>query len=126
MDQIDDDNVAGDDLVKILKDDGVPEDEVEAIQAYFRSVLNYLSTSFVSIADQFLKELDENTDQQISREELYGIRGDIFQGSRFYRFRLEKFPEAGHIFSRFTLGKFRDSTTNFLAILANILDDPIY
>ena len=68
-----------------------------------------------------------NKDGQISREELYGIRRDIFQGSSgFYAFRLEKFPEPQTSFGRFTLGKFEHPMTNLLAILAAILDDPIY
>jgi len=120
VDQNDDGYVGTDDVFKIFRDEAVvPEDQVGAMEAYLKKLPTFTSETFKKIADQVLKELDENRNQQISREELYGARVDFFRGRGFYRFRLGGLPTMPML-SR------KADDINPLAILAGILDDPIF
>lgn len=89
LDRNDDDNISVDDVVKRINDIGVPLDKVEAMEVYIVSLSTFYKETYTRMVDQFVKEVDENKDGSLSRQELYGVRKDLFQGNGFYKFRME-------------------------------------
>ena len=104
------------DVYEFLKEQNVAVGEIDPIVSFVESVFEYFVEEYVKVADQFLKEVDAEEDGEISRENLYNARSDLFQGRGAYRFRLGYFPEPPRDIWRF------ETYPDPLAMVAAVLD----
>jgi Ca2+-binding EF-hand superfamily protein len=109
----------------MLLKSGVPANQVEVLRNYIQVIINFLKSSFQTLADELLKEIDTNGDGSLGVEELYKLRPPcMFDGrSRirteckdFVDFKMPRFPTPPEELRRFRADP--------LAIIASILDDP--
>jgi len=104
------------DVYEFLREQNVAVGEIDPIVSFVESVFEYFVEEYVKVADQLLKEVDAEDDGEISRENLYNARSDLFQGRGHYRFRLGYFPEPPRDIWRF------ETYPDPLAMVAAVLD----
>jgi Ca2+-binding EF-hand superfamily protein len=111
--------LSAEDVYTIMQELPMRIDTVHAIKAYFGQLILYFRGEYSNIADKFLVNVDEDENNEMSLEELIGVREDLLTSrSEKYRYRPIRFPEPPR--------SLRDIYIHPLDILAGILDDPSF
>jgi len=105
------------DAFDFLKNQNVAVGQFDPIVVYVESVFQFFVIQYIKVADQFLEEVDGDGDGELSREDLYNVRSDLFAGRGHFRFNLGEIPYPPRDLWRF------ETYPDPLAMVASVLDD---
>lgn len=108
-----------DDAYTLLEEHGISIDDVDTMKTLSGEFISFFRREYKNVADTFLVNVDDDQNNEMSLQELIGLRDDIFSArTEPYRYNYERMPEAPR--------SLYDLRFDPLEILAGRLDDPLF